>query len=212
MESFSPNDWIRHWIYQYALEELQAMSWERDYYNIVEVGAGGNTDSATIQMLRKLIGPNKITFAATDMDTDDIQSMPKICTGCIDVLIADEVLEHVKKPWIAAEEIWRVLRPGGLAILYAPFMYPLHLAPIDVWRLSPTAYEVIFPINRWYHEACRTWGGKEMIHAYMDSEDHKTGQPGMHSVAWAERNIGGFLHPQADNYPSLVLWIGRKKF
>jgi len=44
----------------------------------------------------------------------------------VDGIICSSVLEHLPEPWRAVEEIRRVLKPGGLAYVYTPFLYPDH--------------------------------------------------------------------------------------
>ena len=206
MDSWAHYDWIRHWIYQYAWEELSKLDWQGEYYNIAEMGIGGNLTSATIQMLQKLIPQNRIHFMVSDLYTtgDDVQNMSGIAANSCDIMILDEVLEHVERPWKAAEEIYRVVNTGGLAIIYAPFMYPLHYCPIDVWRYAPHAYKVLFPESQWRHIAMRTWGGKDVIRAYLDT------LPATQPINTAVNNIPGFLKPIQDDYVSLILWIGKK--
>jgi SAM-dependent methyltransferase len=41
-------------------------------------------------------------------------------------VICNSVLEHVYEPQLAVREIYRVLKPGGVAFLYVPFLYPYH--------------------------------------------------------------------------------------
>lgn len=41
-------------------------------------------------------------------------------------VICHSVLEHVYEPHTAVREIYRVLKPGGIAFLYVPFLYPYH--------------------------------------------------------------------------------------
>ncbi len=43
-----------------------------------------------------------------------------------DGVICNSVLEHVYEPQLAVSEIYRVLKPGGVAFLYVPFLYPYH--------------------------------------------------------------------------------------
>lgn len=43
-----------------------------------------------------------------------------------DIVYSIAVLEHVKKPWIVAGEISRVLRPGGHVVLELPFLNVIH--------------------------------------------------------------------------------------
>ncbi len=50
----------------------------------------------------------------------DISHMPEVADSSIDVLMACDVLEHVGNDHAAFQEIHRVLRPGGVAILSVP--------------------------------------------------------------------------------------------
>jgi SAM-dependent methyltransferase len=61
---------------------------------------------------------------------------PEIESGSIDVVICTEVIEHVSNPFDAAEEIFRVLKPGGTAYLSAPFNFRIHGPLPDNWRFS----------------------------------------------------------------------------
>jgi SAM-dependent methyltransferase len=46
-----------------------------------------------------------------------------------DVVFCLAVLEHVPRPWDAIREIHRVLKPGGVAFFYVPFLSPYHAMP-----------------------------------------------------------------------------------
>ncbi len=60
--------------------------------------------------------------------------------GEFDVVISDQVLEHVEAdPFAAIEETRRVLKPNGVAVHTTVFMYPIHGAPGDFWRFTPDA-------------------------------------------------------------------------
>lgn len=54
--------------------------------------------------------------------------------GSMDAVICMAVLEHVYDPKTAAEEIVRVLKPGGLAFLYVPFIYRYHANTTDDYK------------------------------------------------------------------------------
>jgi len=53
-----------------------------------------------------------------------------------DALIATEVLEHILEPQRAVDEMWRVLRPGGVCIASTRFLYPYHPDPRDYYRFT----------------------------------------------------------------------------
>lgn len=54
----------------------------------------------------------------------------------IDTVVMLEVMEHLRRPREALQEIARVLRPQGRLLLTVPFLYPVHDAPHDYQRLT----------------------------------------------------------------------------
>lgn len=65
----------------------------------------------------------------------DAGSLP-FCENSFNTVIALEVLEHLKAPSAAIQEIARVLKPGGHAVITIPFLYPVHDAPHDYQRYT----------------------------------------------------------------------------
>ena len=53
-----------------------------------------------------------------------------------DSVLATEVFEHVQNVERAAAEMFRVLRPGGIALVTVPYLYPTHEAPYDFRRFT----------------------------------------------------------------------------
>lgn len=53
-----------------------------------------------------------------------------------DSALCIEVLEHVRAPEMVAEEMFRVLRPGGAALIAVPFVGELHQTPFDYRRYT----------------------------------------------------------------------------
>lgn len=58
----------------------------------------------------------------------DITSIPSP-DASFDVILCSEVLEHVPEPTHALNELSRLLKPGGVIILTAPFGSHVHMAP-----------------------------------------------------------------------------------
>ena len=56
--------------------------------------------------------------------------------GEFDSLLCTEVLEHCTDPQRLTREMWRVLRPGGYALITAPMVYHHHEEPWDYQRLT----------------------------------------------------------------------------
>lgn len=66
-----------------------------------------------------------------DLLADLCQPIPRAYHGVYDVVIALAVLECVYDPQAMIDNVFRLLKPGGRAHLYAPFLYPYH-APADL--------------------------------------------------------------------------------
>jgi SAM-dependent methyltransferase len=61
-----------------------------------------------------------------------------------DYVWCNAVLEHVRKPWIVADEIVRVLKPGGVAVIQVPFLENVHGWPDDYYRFTPNGLRTLF--------------------------------------------------------------------
>lgn len=71
----------------------------------------------------------------------DVMAIP-LPDSSIDTVCCFETLEHVKNPFKAMEEIYRVLKPGGLFLGSAPFSYELHGEEYgDYWRITRQGWE-----------------------------------------------------------------------
>ena len=56
------------------------------------------------------------------------------------VLCAD-TFEHVEYPRKAIQEIYRILKPDGLAVIISVMNFPIHSYPCDYWRFTPEAFK-----------------------------------------------------------------------
>jgi SAM-dependent methyltransferase len=53
-----------------------------------------------------------------------------------DTVVSFQVMEHIPEPQLFMREIFRLLKPGGHAILTTPFMWGEHEAPYDFYRYT----------------------------------------------------------------------------
>ena len=73
-----------------------------------------------------------------------------------DVVLSDQVLEHVVDPFRCIAEARRVLRPGGLQIHTTCLINPIHGAPDDYWRFTPEGLRRLFATEK--HLEVGGWG------------------------------------------------------
>jgi hypothetical protein len=64
--------------------------------------------------------------------------------GSVDAVIACSVFEHIRKPWLAAQEISKILKPNGVVFVQTHQTFPIHAHPHDYWRFSREAMETLF--------------------------------------------------------------------
>jgi len=72
----------------------------------------------------------------------DLEHMPEVATGSVGGVVCLSVLEHTRDPQAALREIFRVLRPGGAALISVPWMFEEHMGPRDYLRFSRHACEL----------------------------------------------------------------------
>lgn len=106
---------------------------------------GGGTGSSA----RHLSGRydyQALDLVAENPDTivGDICDCPEIPDSSFDIVYSWGTYEHLQRPWKAAEETARILKPGGLALVSTCFAWRFHPVPGDYFRFSHMALEQIF--------------------------------------------------------------------
>ena len=74
----------------------------------------------------------------------DIQNLP-FADASVGGVICTSVLEHVGDAHACIAEITRVLKPGGVAYISVPFIFPTHPDPLDRRRWTREGLEAEFP-------------------------------------------------------------------
>jgi SAM-dependent methyltransferase len=74
----------------------------------------------------------------------DITECPELADESFDVVVSVDVFEHINRPWRAASEITRLLKPGGLSYTSTLFAWRYHPVPIDYWRFTPACLTFLF--------------------------------------------------------------------
>jgi SAM-dependent methyltransferase len=66
----------------------------------------------------------------------DAENLHMVESNSVDLVLAFNVLEHIRHPDRAIAEFERILKPGGFIWVDVPFMYPFHGDPDDYYRFS----------------------------------------------------------------------------
>jgi len=119
---------------QRSLDRMVAMVAPREGELILDLGCGNRPYQWMIPQAR-WIGLNPVTQGAEPDLIGDALSLP-VKDAAFDGVLATQVLEHVRRPWVALEEISRCLKPGGWCIVTVPMAWRLHEEPWDFWRFT----------------------------------------------------------------------------
>jgi SAM-dependent methyltransferase len=98
----------------------------------------------------------------------DVCREPLVLEG-FDLIIAEQVLEHVLWPYRAVRHVWQMLRPGGFFLVTTPFMLRIHDYPVDCSRWTPTGLRHLlaeggFPLEHIHADA---WGNRACVRANL---------------------------------------------
>jgi SAM-dependent methyltransferase len=85
---------------------------------------------------------------------------PLSATEVADVVICEQVLEHVVNPIAAARNLFGLLRPGGRLIVDTPFLVKIHAFPGDYWRFTPDGMRLLLERAGFKDIEVDAWGNR----------------------------------------------------
>jgi SAM-dependent methyltransferase len=130
---------------------VRTLPFER--FDVVEISAGSDR-------WRRL---GFKSYCSTTYPSFDICAGP-LQADSFDLVIAEQVFEHLHWPYRAARHAWQMLRPGGWFLVATPFMLRVHGYPDDCSRWTELGLKCLlvesgFPADRittgsWGNRAC----------------------------------------------------------
>jgi SAM-dependent methyltransferase len=109
-----------------------------------------------------------------------------------DLIIAEQVFEHVRYPAQAARNVYRMLRAGATFLITTPFMIRIHPMPGDFWRWTPSGLEALLEDAGFVSIRVGDWGNRSCVTANLadwpmfDPERHSlVAEPDVPLVVWA---------------------------
>lgn len=84
-----------------------------------------------------------------------------------DLIIAEQVFEHLLWPYRAGRNVFEMLRPNGFFLIATPFMLKIHECPYDCTRWTPIGMKYFlaecgFPLD---HIETHAWGNRACVRA-----------------------------------------------
>lgn len=110
-----------------------------------------------------------------------------VCAGPLpdtfDLVIAEQVFEHLLRPYAAARNVHAMLRPGGHFLISTPFLVRVHDYPVDCTRWTETGLRGFLAESGFEPERIRTasWGNRACVNANF--HDWTRFRPRLHSLA-----------------------------
>lgn len=113
-----------------------------------------------------------------------------------DLILANQVWEHLDRPYAATRNVLQMLRPGGFFWVAVPFFVPLHAAPQDNSRWSARGLKNLLIEGGFDEEAIHAeqWGNRHVAlrnmeelwpPVYDEATDDIKNDPNMPICAWA---------------------------
>ena len=180
---YNTTDWMRIVMYRECFAFVRSLNPER--LDALEISAGP-------QWIREF------TFGSyTGTDYPDFD----ICSQCLprqfELIIADQVFEHLKWPYRAACNVHKMLKPGGYFLITVPFLVRVHGSPIDCNRWTEQGLFYFLSECGFSENAIVTasWGNRACVKANLNS--------------WRKRGLFSSL-AREPNFPVMVWAFAQK--
>lgn len=89
-----------------------------------------------------------------------------------DLIIAEQVFEHIPDPLSAAKNVHSMLREGGVFLISTPFLIHYHPSPLDLWRWTKEGMATFLAGVGFRNVNAQAWGNKQCVVASFDNWDY----------------------------------------
>lgn len=150
---FDTTDWVRVVMYDRCFEFIRSL--KPSDLDVLEIAAGP-------QWRREF---EFKSYTPTEYPPFDIceARLPET----FDLIIADQVFEHLKWPYRAAKNVNAMLRPGGWFVITTPFLIKIHHSPVDCSRWTQEGLSNLLQEGGFAPDRIRTdaWGNRACVKA-----------------------------------------------
>lgn len=183
LAGYDTTDWLRTVMYREAFRHIESL--KPATLDALEISAGNQWSRAF----------RFRSYEATAYPPFDVCA--EILPRQFDLIIADQVFEHLKWPYRAGRNIYDMLKPGGTFIVATPFLVRVHRVPIDCSRWTEDGLNYLLQECGFSAENIQTgsWGNRACLKGNL--------------TRWRKRGFFGSLKNEPE-YPVMV-WAFAKK-
>jgi SAM-dependent methyltransferase len=152
---FDTTDWVRVVMYRRCFEFVRGLGPEN--LDVLEISGG--------PQWRRVFTFR--SYSETQYPGFDICS--QTLNREFDLIIADQVFEHLPWPHRAGRNVFKMLRPGGHLIIATPFLIRVHEVPIDCNRWTEQGLSFLLQDCGFRDEDIKTdsWGNRACLKANL---------------------------------------------
>lgn len=180
---YDTTDWVRSVMYQETFRYINSL--RPSTLDVLEI-SGGNQWTRAFRFK---------SYKSTEYPEFDIcsQTLPKQ----YDLIIADQVFEHLKWPYRAGRNVHAMLKPGGSFVISTPFLVRVHRVPIDCSRWTEEGLSYLLQECGFHADDISTgsWGNRACLKGNLNR--------------WRKRGFFGPLNNEPD-YPVMVWGFATK--
>jgi len=153
MSGYDQRNWLR-------VKQIDAFNNFLDLYpaaEVLEISPGWNNI-----WKNKILNYTSVDYPEFDICTDSLARE-------FDIVIADQVLEHVQKPVDAVRHMFAMVRPGGYIVVATPFLFRVHARPHDYYRWTEAGLMQLLRDGGFQEKHVQTfsWGNKSCARAHI---------------------------------------------
>jgi SAM-dependent methyltransferase len=155
---------------------------EAETKKLVEALPTSTMDALEISGVRWKNYPFK-SLRSADYPEYDVCEKP-LAPEIFDLVIAEQVFEHLLYPYRAVKNVYAMLRPGGYFLISTPFLQKVHNFPVDCSRWTPHGMKYLLSEAGFPLEAIQvgSWGNRSAVKANLISTHFPYYNPVVHSL------------------------------
>ncbi|MGD1874125.1 MAG: methyltransferase domain-containing protein [Mastigocoleus sp.] len=174
-------------INKYIKREIKNIAGSKKYI-LADIGSG---KSPYYQILSEISSKYVAVDMKDNLPENETRSIEQVYgvaeeipleNSTIDIVLCNQVLEHVNDPIKSVDEIYRILKPGGKFIGSLPHVSPVHLEPYDFRRYTDL-------------------GLKKLLDSAGYTDIKIEGSGGVHSAAALMITMDWMLNPRKEGIP-----------